>query len=219
VLVRSHERSTTKIDSKNSLSPLRHFTEHLRTFNPVAQKHTQDSTCNKFHTIGNDKAAHMHFVEHLVCTSKNHYGQAAESLTHEDHTEEKNARMSCSYGRATNLDWEMKSCPARSVRRTKTTSTREEQTSKQTRLSANETALFWRFSAHNESKNKSRGQPQHAQNSLTKSIAWTRKNSSLARERHQQWLSQRYPARSWEMARANSRKPRSEPALGSNKQR
>jgi hypothetical protein len=29
VLVRPHERSTTKIDSKNSLSPLSHFTEHL----------------------------------------------------------------------------------------------------------------------------------------------------------------------------------------------
>jgi hypothetical protein len=29
VLARPHERSTTKIDSKNSLSPLRYFTEHL----------------------------------------------------------------------------------------------------------------------------------------------------------------------------------------------
>jgi hypothetical protein len=29
VLVRPHEKSTTKIDSKNSLSPFRHFTEHL----------------------------------------------------------------------------------------------------------------------------------------------------------------------------------------------
>jgi hypothetical protein len=29
VLARPYERSTTKIDSKNSLSPLRHFTEHL----------------------------------------------------------------------------------------------------------------------------------------------------------------------------------------------
>jgi hypothetical protein len=29
VLVRPHQRSTTKIDSKNSLSPLSHFTEHL----------------------------------------------------------------------------------------------------------------------------------------------------------------------------------------------
>jgi hypothetical protein len=36
---------------------------------------------------------------------------------------------------------DMKSCPARFVRRTKTASTREEQTSKQSRLSANETAL------------------------------------------------------------------------------
>jgi hypothetical protein len=29
VLMRQHERSTTKINSKSSLSPLRHFTEHL----------------------------------------------------------------------------------------------------------------------------------------------------------------------------------------------
>jgi hypothetical protein len=79
-------------------------------------------------------------------------GSKAHPRFNEDYTEEKNARMSCSYGRATNLDWEMKSCPARSERRTKTASTREEQTSKQTQLSANEPALFWRFSAHNESK-------------------------------------------------------------------
>jgi hypothetical protein len=29
VLVRSRERSTTQLDSENSLSPLGHFTEHL----------------------------------------------------------------------------------------------------------------------------------------------------------------------------------------------
>jgi hypothetical protein len=49
VLARPRERSTTKIDSKNSLYPLSHFTEQLMgVFSKIPQKNNLDHESSSF---------------------------------------------------------------------------------------------------------------------------------------------------------------------------
>jgi hypothetical protein len=88
VLIRPHKRSTTRTRLKNSLSPLRYFTEHLvgvfgklpwennLDHNPRDSRYGDSKAHLEFNLQqishnGDDETAHKHFVEHLACTNRN----------------------------------------------------------------------------------------------------------------------------------------------------